>query len=141
MNSVRERALREVLLRLSSALAPIRVLRHPTVPIARAESPALLVFAEGDAIVARANDRVDRVLTIRCVAVTRGDDAFEEADRLLVAAHAALLVDPNLGGLVLSIRELDCEWDADDADLGAAVLPARYEIRYRTHAHDITQTG
>lgn len=141
MNSVRERALREVLLRLSSALTPIQVLRHPTVPVARTGSPALLVFAEGDAIVARANSLLDRVLTIRCVAVTRGDDAFEEADRLLVAAHAALMVDPNLGGLVLSIRELDCEWDADDADLGAAVLPARYEIRYRTQAQDLTRTG
>ena len=81
------------------------------------------------------------MLTIRCVAVTRGDDAFEEADQLLVAAHAALMVDPNLDGLVFSIRELDCEWDADDADLGAAVLPARYEIRYRTQAQDLTQTG
>lgn len=141
MNSVRERALREVLLRLSSALAPIQVLRHPTVPVARTGSPALLVFAEGDAIVARANSLLDRVLTIRCVAVTRGDDAFDEADQLLVAAHAALMVDPNLDGLVFSIRELDCEWEADDADLGAAVLPARYEIRYRTQAQDLTQTG
>jgi hypothetical protein len=51
------------------------------------------------------------------------------------------MVDPNLDGLVFSIRELDCEWDADDADLGAAVLPARYEIRYRTQTQDLTQTG
>lgn len=141
MNSVRERVLREVLLRLSTALAPTQVLRHPTVPVARADSPALLIFAESDAIAARAGSVLDRVLTIRCIAVTRGGDEFDAADRLLVAAHAALMADPNLGGLALSIREVDCEWDAEDADAGAAVLPARFEIRYRTQAQDLTQQG
>ena len=29
----------------------------------------------------------------------------------------------------------------DDADAGAIALPARYEIRYRTHAIDLTRTG
>jgi len=28
-----------------------------------------------------------------------------------------------------------------DADSGAVALPARYEIRYRTHAMDLTQKG
>ena len=27
------------------------------------------------------------------------------------------------------------------ADAGAIALPARYEIRYRTHAQDLTQSG
>ena len=43
--------------------------------------------------------------------------------------------------LVLAVREIDCEWDVDDADAGAVALPARFEIRYRTHAIDLTQTG
>ena len=38
-------------------------------------------------------------------------------------------------------REIDAEWEAEDADAGAVLLPARYEIRYRTHAIDLTQTG
>ena len=46
-----------------------------------------------------------------------------------------------LGGLVIAVREIDCEWGFDDADAGAVALPARYEIRYRTHAIDLTQTG
>ena len=63
------------------------------------------------------------------------------ADQALVAAHAAMLADPNLGGLAIAVREIDCEWESDDADAGAVALPARYEIRYRTHAIDLTQTG
>jgi len=73
--------------------------------------------------------------------VARGADAFDVADLALVAAHAALLANPNLGGLAIAVREIDCEWEFDDADAGAVALPARYEIRYRTHAIDLTQTG
>ena len=141
MNSIRERVLREVLARLSAAVAPATVLRMPTAPVSREASPALLLMAESDSITAHANQLVDRQLVIRIAVIARGADAFDAADRLLVAAHRALLMDPNLDGLVLAVREVDCEWDVDDADFGAVALPARYEIRYRTQALDLTQTG
>ena len=141
MNSIRERLLREVLARLSVAVAPVPVLRHPTVPVTREASPALLMFAEGDSITAHANNLVDRILILRLTVVARGNDGFDQADRTLVVAHAALLADSNLGGLALAVREIDCEWDAEDADAGAVSLPARYEVRYRTHAIDLTKTG
>ncbi len=141
MNSVRERILQEVVTRLSSALAPIPVLRMPAAPITREASPALLLFVDGDTITAHANHLVDRILILRLTVVARGADAFNVADTVLVAAHAALLADPNWGGLAIAVREIDCEWEVDDADAGAVALPARYEIRYRTHALDLTRTG
>jgi len=141
MNSIRERLLREVVARLSLAVVPIPVLRYPTAPVTREASPALLLFAEGDSITAHANNRVDRLLVIRVVAIARGDDAFDQADLAMVAAHAALMRDTNLGGLALALREIDCEWETEEADAGAVALPARYEIRYRTHVLDQTQTG
>lgn len=141
MNSIRERILREVVARLTAGTGPVPVLRFPTVPVTREASPALLLFAEGDSITAHANNLVDRVLIVRLVAVARGDDAFEQADLAVVAAHAALMSDTNLGGLAVALREVDCEWDPEDADAGAVALPARYEIRYRTHAIDLTRTG
>lgn len=141
MNSIRERVLREVVARLSAAVAPATVLRMPTAPVSRDASPALLLVAESDSITAHANQLVDRQLVIRIAVIARGVDAFDAADQLLVTAHRALLVDSNLGGLVLAVREIDCEWDVDDADAGSVALPARFEIRYRTHALDLTQTG
>jgi hypothetical protein len=99
------------------------------------------MFAEGDSITAHANSLVDRMLILRLTVVARGNDGFDQADRTLVVAHAALLADPNLGGLAIAVREIDCEWDAEDADAGAVSLPARYEVRYRTHAIDLTKTG
>ena len=141
MNSIRERLVREVQARLSLAVAPIPVLRFPTVPVTREASPALLLLTEGDSITAHTNNLVDRMLILRLTVIARGDEGFDQADRTLVIAHAALLADPNLGGLSIAVREIDCEWDADDADAGAVALPARYEIRYRTHAVDLTKTG
>ncbi|MHB1369259.1 MAG: hypothetical protein ACYCW7_03505 [Pseudomonadaceae bacterium] len=141
MNSIRERILREVVARLTAGVAPTPVLRFPIIPVARDASPALLLFAEGDSITAHANNLVDRLLMVRLVAVARGDDAFDQADLAVVAAHAVLMSDTNLGGLALALREVDCEWDPEDADAGAVALPARYEIRYRTHALDLTRPG
>lgn len=139
--SLRERLVQAVVARLDAAIAPTPVHRQPTEPIPREASPALLLFIEGDQVLAHANDRVDRALTLRLVALARGDDAFDVADQLIVAAHGALMADPSITGLSLGMQELDCEWDAEDADAGALAVPARYEIRYRTRVHDITQAG
>jgi hypothetical protein len=51
------------------------------------------------------------------------------------------MADVNLGGLALGIRELECEWDVEDADAVAAAIPARYRITYRTLASDLSISG
>jgi len=145
-NSIRERILLAV---LDAVRAPVETLgatlhRSPTVAISRELCPALVVFPESESITERANDRVTRELTVRLVALARAVPPAvpdTEADRLLTAAHAALLADGNLGGLALGIRELDCEWEVEDADAVATALPARYRITYRTLAHDLSTSG
>ena len=141
MNSIREHLLREVVARLAAAIAPVPVLRQPTLPVSREASPALLLFAESDSIRAQANQVLDRALTVRLTVIARGEDAFDAADRIQVAAHQALMRDPNLGGLALLLHEIDGDWEAEDADAGAVALPSRYEIHYRTHINDPTRNG
>lgn len=144
--SIREQILQAV----TGLLAPVaiaigaEVRRSPPTGIAREQSPALLIFPESDTITQRPNDRVERQLVVRVVALARetGSDAPEViADRLLVAAHAALFANLNLGGLCLGIQELDCEWDVEDADATAAAIPARYQVTYRTRCDDLSQQG
>ncbi|MGH1508460.1 hypothetical protein [Ralstonia solanacearum] len=142
VNSVRERILLAV---LAAVRMPVQALgatlhRSLVVAIAREQCPALVVYPESDAIVSRANDRVTRELTVRMTALARAVPPATpetEADRLLVAAHAALMADVNVGGLALGIHELDCEWDVEDADAVAAAIPARYRVTYRTLAADL----
>ncbi len=145
-NSIREQILQAVtgLLLPVAAAEGALLLRSPTTGVPREQSPALLVFPESDAITQRSNDRVERQLVVRVVALARETDVDtpeEIADGLLVAAHAALFTNANLGGLCLGIKELDCEWDVEDADATAALIPARYQITYRTLVHDLASQG
>ena len=144
--SVRERILQTAFERLRAAAdsQSAKAVRSPTTGIPREQSPALAMFPESDSIRQRPNDRVEHELVIRVVAVARAtatDPPETQADRLLVAAHRALMVDVSLGGLALGLRELDTEWDVEDADATACAIPARFEVRYRTLASDLTQTG
>ena len=144
--SIREQILKAVtgLLLPVAAAEGALLLRSPTTGVPREQSPALLVFPESDAITQRSNDRVERQLVVRLVALARetsGEAPEAIADRLLAAAHAALFANTNLGGLCLGIKELDCEWDLEDADATAALIPARYQITYRTLAHDLASQG
>lgn len=144
--SVREQILQAVvgLLAPVALLQGAQVLRSPTTGLTREQSPALLIFPESETVSPRINDRVERQLVLRMVAVARetaGTAPEAIADALLVAAHAALFASANLGGLCLGLRELECEWDVEDADATAAAIAARYQITYRTLASDISMIG
>ena len=141
--SIRERIL-QAIVRVLTPLAPDQaatVWRTPSVAITREQCPALVVFAESESLAERANDRVSRELTVRITALARAVPpmvAETLADALLCAAHAALMSDVNLGGLALGIREVESEWEVDDADGVAASTSARYQISYRTLVADIS---
>ena len=144
--SIRERILQTIVSVLSSVASSqgATVWRTPSVAITREQCPALVVFAEGETIAERANERVSRELTVRITAVARAvPPAFPEtlADELLCAAHVALMKDTNLGGLALAMRELECDWEVEDADAVACAIPARYQVSYRTLACDISVQG
>ncbi len=141
--SIREQLLQS----LAGRLAPVAAaqaagfLRSPTIPLTREQSPALLLFPESEAIRERANDRVERDLVIRLTALARGDDAAQVCDALLVAAHSAFFLDASFGGLALGLKELDSEWDSEDADAMAVSVTTRYQINYRTVANDLSKPG
>jgi hypothetical protein len=142
-SSIREQLLQALVARLEPVAAAqrARLLRSPTLAVPKEQCPALLLFPESEAVADRSNDRVTRELALRLTALARGEEAAEVADRLLVAAHQALFVDVTFGGLALGIKELDTEWDLEDADATACAIPARYRIRYRTLVSDLSVQG
>ena len=142
-NSIRERILQALVVRLNPVATDqdASVWRTPSVSITRDQCPALVVFPESESLAERANDRVTRELTVRITALARAvppDVAETQADALLCAAHAALMLDVNLGGLALGVREVESEWEVDDADGVAASTSARYQITFRTLIADIS---
>jgi hypothetical protein len=142
-NSIRERILQTLVARLNPVATDqaATVWRTPSVSMTRDQCPALVVFPESESLTDRANDRVTRELTVRITALARAvppDVAETQADALLCAAHAALMLDVNLGGLALGVREVESEWEVDDADGVACSASARYQITYRTLIADIS---
>ena len=142
-NSIRERILQTLVARLTPVATDqaATVWRTPSVSITRDQCPALVVFPESESLAERANDRVTRELTVRITALARAvppDVAETQADALLCAAHSALMLDVNLGGLALGVREVESEWEVDDADGVACSASARYQISYRTLIADIS---
>ena len=151
MKSIRERIL-QTLMAMFQGVASTHgasVIRSPTTPVTRDQSPALLLVAESDQVSARPNDRVERQLVLRLTTLARDQvdgaghtvDANTIADVLLVAAHLALFANKTLDGLAIGLQELDCDWQEEDADADLAAMPARYQITYRTLAADISQLG
>jgi len=142
-NSIRERILQTLVARLNPVATDqaATVWRTPSVAITRDQCPALVVFPESESMAERANDRVTRELTVRITALARAVPPVipeTQADALLCAAHAALMSDVNLGGLALGFREVESEWEVDDADGIACSTSARYQITYRTLVADIS---
>jgi hypothetical protein len=142
-SSIREQLLQSLVSRLApfATAQGVLLLRSPVHPVGREHSPALLLFPESDTIRERPNDRVEREFVIRLTVLARGDDAAQIADALLVAAHAEFFADVTFGGLALGLKELDTEWDLEDADATACAIPARYQITYRTFANDLSRQG
>ncbi len=142
-NSIRERILQTLVARMTPVATDqaATVWRTPSVSITRDQCPALVVLPESESLAERANDRVTRELTVRITALARAvPPVIPEtvADALLCAAHAALMLDINLGGLALGVREVESEWEVDDADGVACSASARYQITYRTLIADIS---
>ena len=71
--SIRERLLQEIINRLSplAHAEGAQIKRSPTTAISRDASPALLLFPEAESIAQRANDRIERHLIVRLVAMAR----------------------------------------------------------------------
>jgi hypothetical protein len=151
MKSIRERILQTLMAMFQSVASNqgATLIRSPTTPVTREQSPALLLIAESDQVSARPNDRVERQLVLRLTALARDQvdgagqtiDANVIADGLLVASHLSLFANKTLDGLAIGLQELDCDWQEEDADADLAAMPARYQITYRTLACDISQLG
>lgn len=140
--SRREQIIRNVITRCQAAISPTAVLRQPTIAIPREQTPVLLVAVLSDAPVTRSNDRMERELILRILAHARDPtDGYAVADDLLCRAHLALLADTTLGGLALSLAEMEADYQTEDADVDAIAIPAIYRITYRTLVSDLSQGG
>jgi hypothetical protein len=143
----------QVIQAVMTTLTPVAVaakatlIRSPIDPLSREQTPALLVFIDGETILESTNNVVKRTLNVTLVAVARRatgagvTTARNEADALLVAAHAALYESTALKA-VAGYKNLPVEMSTDETvrkqEAICLSLQKNYQLTYMTRRNSIS---
>jgi hypothetical protein len=110
-----------------------RIYRSRVEPMARAESPAIVIEPINDTAEQNTSlPTLDWSLTVRVAVIVRGTVPDQLADPIVEDMHAKLMADLTLGGVAMDIRPQSVGFEMVDADQPAGVISCDYLIRYRT---------
>lgn len=110
-----------------------RIYRSRVEPMARAESPAIVIEPIADSAQQNTSlPTLDWSLTVRVAVIVRGSIPDQQADPIVEDLHSKLMADLTLGGLAIDIQPLRVEFQAVEADVPAGVVMCDYRVQYRT---------
>lgn len=110
-----------------------RIYRSRVEPMARAESPAIVVEPVTD--IPQQNTSLptlDWSLTVRVAVIVRGAIPDQIADPVVESLHAKLMADLTLGGVAIDVQPQPVNFEMVEADQPAGVISCDFLIRYRT---------
>ena len=110
-----------------------RIYRSRVEPMARAESPAIVVEPLNDTAQQNTSlPTLDWSLTVRVAVIVRGAIPDQLADPIVESLHARLMTDLTLGGVAIDVQPQAVNFEMVEADQPAGVISCDYLIRYRT---------
>jgi hypothetical protein len=110
-----------------------RIYRSRVEPMARAESPAIVVEPVQDQAEQNTSlPTLDWSLTVRVAVIVRGAIPDQLADPIVENMHSRLMADLTLGGYAIDIQPQSVNFEMVEADQPAGVISCDYLIRYRT---------
>jgi hypothetical protein len=110
-----------------------RIYRSRVEPMARAESPAIVIEPVNDTAEQNTSlPTLDWSLTVRVSVIVRGTIPDQLADPIVESLHSKLMADLTLGGVAMDIRPQSVNFELVEADQPAGVISCDYLIRYRT---------
>jgi hypothetical protein len=110
-----------------------RIYRSRVEPIARAESPAIVVEPLNDTAQQNTSlPTLDWSLTVRVSVIVRGNIPDQQADPIVESLHSKLMADLTLGGVAIDVQPQAVTFELVEADQPAGVISCEYLIRYRT---------
>jgi hypothetical protein len=123
----------------SSATLGATVYRSRVTPLARGESPAVIVEpVRNDVEQNTSLPTLDHSMQVRVAVIVRGEIPDQLADPVIDAAHAAIMADLTLGGLAIDVQPGETEFTMQDADQPVGVIFSIYIVRYRTSVGDLS---
>lgn len=116
-----------------------RIYRSRVEPMARAESPAIVVEPVQDQAEQNTSlPTLDWSLTVRVAVIVRGAIPDQVADPIVENMHSRLMADLTLGGYAIDIQPVSVNFEMVEADQPAGVISCEYLIRYRTSVTNLT---
>lgn len=110
-----------------------RIYRSRVEPMARAESPAIVVEPVSDTAEQNTSlPTLDWSLTVRVAVIVRGAIPDQVADPIIESLHGRMMADLTLGGYAIDIQPQSVNFEMVEADQPAGVISCDYLIRYRT---------
>ena len=116
-----------------------RIYRSRVEPLARGESPAIVVEPVSDTAAQNtALPTLDWSLTVRVAIIVRGDIPDQLADPIVASAHSKIMADLTLGGYAIDVQPQSVSFDLMEANQPAGVIMMDYLVRYRTSVTDLS---
>jgi hypothetical protein len=116
-----------------------RIYRSRVEPLARAESPALIVEPLSDIPSQNTSlPTLDHVLNMRVVVIVRATVPDQTADPIIESLHTKLMADLTLGGLCIDVQPGPTEFTLESADTPIGVIFCNYRVLYRTSVSDLS---
>lgn len=110
-----------------------RIYRSRVEPLARAESPALIVEPASDIPTQNTSlPTLDHTLNIRVVVIIRATVPDQAADPTIESLHSKLMADLTLGGLCIDVQPGPTEFTLEQADVPVGVIFCNFRVLYRT---------
>jgi len=122
-----------------SATLGATVYRSRMTPLARGESPAVIVEpVRNDVEQNTCLPTLDHSMQVRVAVIVRGEIPDQLADPVIAAAHSAIMADLTLGGIAIDVQPGETEFTMQDADQPVGVIFSIYIVRYRTSVGDLS---
>ena len=116
-----------------------RIYRSRVEPLARQESPAIVVEPVSDTAEQNTSlPTLDWSLTVRVAVIVRGDIPDQLGDPIVEDAHSKIMADLTLGGYAIDVQPQSVSFDLMEADQPAGVIMMDYLVRYRTSVADLS---
>lgn len=110
-----------------------RIYRSRVEPIAREESPAIVVEPLSDTASQNTSlPTLDWSMTVRVSVIVRGAVPDQLADPIIESLHSKLMADLTLGGYAIDIQPIGVTFVLTEADGAAGEIQCDYRVLYRT---------
>lgn len=116
-----------------------RIYRSRVVPLARGESPAIVIEPISDSSVQNTSlPTLDWTLRVRVAVIVRAEVPDQTADPIIEDMHSKIVSDLSLGGYAIDVQPESVSFELLDADQPAGVISCEYVVRYRTSVSDLS---